>query len=136
MPKKNWFKDFLDSMEDDFEFRLESIILEITEKVCDAMDHNNISRAQFADLLGISRPAVTKILNGNSNFTLRTLLSIADALDLKFNIEFKEKDSIVQKQIGYTDSETTTIDDKKGSVFVTAEYYSIDKEPAEYAKAA
>lgn len=123
-------------MEDDFEFRLESIILEITEKVCDAMDHNNISRSEFADLLGISRPAITKILNGNSNFTLRTLLSIADALDLNFNIEFKEKVSIVKKQIDYTNTETTTIYDKKGSEFATAESYSIGKETAEYANAA
>jgi len=32
--------------------------------------------------------SVTKLLNGNSNFTLKTLLKVADALDLKFNVSF------------------------------------------------
>ena len=136
MVNKNWFKDFLVSMESDFEFRLESIILEITEKICEAMDQKNISRSEFANLLDVSRPAITKILNGSSNFTLRTLLSIADALDLKFNIEFKEKAPIVQKQIDYVDTDTTTIDDKNGAVFVTAESYYSPTEPTEYATAA
>lgn len=136
MVKKNWFKDFLDSMEGNFEFRLESMILEITEKICEAMDHKNISRSEFADLLGISRPAVTKILNGNSNFTLKTLISIADALELKFNIEFKEKDSIVQKPTDYPNIETAAIDDEKDSVFLTAESSFFGIESAEYANAA
>ena len=44
-----------------------------------------------------SRPArnptaVTKILNGTSNFTLKTLLTIADALDLNLKIDFEEKE--------------------------------------------
>lgn len=91
MATEKWFKDLLYSMKEDFDFRLESIILDITEKICAKMEQKNINRAGFAEILGVSKPAVTKILNGNSNFTLKTLLSIADALELDLRIQFEEK---------------------------------------------
>jgi len=91
MDTKTWFKRKLDSFKDDFEFRLETLIYKITEKISEKMDQKRINRTKFAKLLQISPPAVTKILNGNSNFTLKTLLSIADALELDLKIDFKEK---------------------------------------------
>ena len=50
-----------------------------------------INRAKLANLLNVSPPAVTKILNGNSNFTLKTLISLADALDMELKVDFVEK---------------------------------------------
>ena len=72
----------LESFKDDFEFRLESLILDITDNICREMEHSEINRVELAERLNVSPPAVTKILNGNSNFTLKTLLSISDALGL------------------------------------------------------
>ena len=94
MVENNWFKKMLDSMEDDFDFRLESKILEITETICERMKKKDISRTRLSELLSISKPGVTKILNGSSNFTLKTLLSISDALDLELNVQFREKQPI------------------------------------------
>lgn len=94
MKEKTWFEKKLEQFENDFDFRMESIILDITEKVCEKMEQKNINRAEFAKVLGVSRPAVTKILNGSSNFTLRTLLSIADALELNLAVQFEEKETV------------------------------------------
>ena len=91
MKAKDWFKNKLDSFKDDFEFRLESLILNVTENISKRMVDKNINRSELAELLNVSRPAVTKILNGNSNFTLKTLLSLSDALELDLKVEFKEK---------------------------------------------
>ena len=91
MKVKDWFKNKLDSFKDDFEFRLESLILDVTENISKGMINKNINRSELAELLNVSPPAVTKILNGNSNFTLKTLLSLSDALDLDLKVEFKEK---------------------------------------------
>jgi transcriptional regulator with XRE-family HTH domain len=91
MKTKNWFKNKLDSFKDDFEFRLETLILELTEKICVRMEQKKISRTILAELLEVTPAAVTKILNGNSNFTLKTLLSLADALETEIKIDFKEK---------------------------------------------
>ena len=88
MKSKTWLETKLEQFEDDFDFRMESIIMDITENICEKLEKKNITRAKFADILGVSPPAVTKILNGNSNFTLKTLLSIADALGLNLAIRF------------------------------------------------
>ncbi len=91
MKAKTWFEKKLEQFENDFDFRLESIILDITEKICEKIEQKKINRSEFAEVLGVSKPAVTKILNGSSNFTLRTLLSIADALELNLAVQFEEK---------------------------------------------
>ena len=95
MKKNTWFKSKLEKFKDDFDFRLETLILKITESIAKRIKEKSLKRSDLANLLKVSPPAVTKILNGNSNFTLKTLLAISDALDLDLQIEFKEK--IVQR---------------------------------------
>lgn len=91
MKPDKWFKDTLKSLEDDLEFRLETLIIDLTEKVCEKMKQKKISRTKLAKLLGVSPAAVTKILNGNSNFTLKTLVSLADVLGFNLDIDFRER---------------------------------------------
>lgn len=91
MKPDKWFKDTLKSLEDDLEFRLETLIIDLTERACKKMKQKKISRTKLAKLLGVSPAAVTKILNGNSNFTLKTLLSLSDALELDLHIDFVER---------------------------------------------
>ncbi|HAR49057.1 hypothetical protein ER57_01955 [Smithella sp. SCADC] len=86
---EKWFGELLDSYKDDFEFRLEALVFELTEQISKKLKEKKISRKQFAEKLGISPEAVSKSLNGNPNFTIRTLLSMADALKTELSIEFK-----------------------------------------------
>jgi transcriptional regulator with XRE-family HTH domain len=107
MSAKDWFKNKIESFRDDYEFRLEALILDITEKFCEKMNEKEINRSRLAELLSISPPAVTKLLNGNANFTLKTLLSLADTLELDLKIDFKEKETVdkaraVEKEIHVT----------------------------------
>ena len=96
MKEKTWLEKMLDSVKDSFEFRLEKIILDLTEQICKRMQDREITRTQLARNLNVSPAAVTKILNGNSNFTLRTLLSLGDALNLDLGIEFRPKEISAQ----------------------------------------
>jgi transcriptional regulator with XRE-family HTH domain len=96
MKNKTWLEKMLDSVKDSFEFRLEKIILDLTEQICKRMQDRQITRTQLARDLNVSPAAVTQILNGNSNFTLRTLLSFADALNLDLGIEFRPKEISAQ----------------------------------------
>lgn len=88
---QRWFEDTLTSLQDDVEFRLESLILQITEQISAAMEKQRINRSELAKILGVSPPAITKILNGSANFTLRTLLSLADALNLNLVVKYRER---------------------------------------------
>jgi transcriptional regulator with XRE-family HTH domain len=99
---EKWFGELLDSCKDDFEFRLEEQVFELTEQIAKRLKDNKISRKQFAEKMGISPAAVSKVLNGNPNFTIRTLLTMADALKTELNIEFKDKITCVPKVANQT----------------------------------
>lgn len=96
MKNKTWLEKMLDSVKDSFEFRLEKTILDLTEQICKRMQDRQITRTQLARELNVSPAAVTQILNGNSNFTLRTLLLFADALNLDLRTEFRPKETSAQ----------------------------------------
>jgi len=99
---EKWFGELLDSCKDDFEFRLEEQVFELTEQIAKKLKDNKISRKRFAEQLGISPAAVSKVLNGNPNFTIRTLLTMADALKTQLNIEFKDKMTSVSQVTNQT----------------------------------
>lgn len=52
------------------------------------MKKEDVSKAELAKRLGKSRAYITKILQGNANFTLDTLVQIARALGYKFTPMF------------------------------------------------
>ena len=136
MNTQEWFRNKLESFKEDFDFRLETLILDLTETISKKIEENNLNRTKLAELLGVSPPAVTKILNGNSNFTLRTLLALADALELDLKIEFKEKGIIAsQKMVIYTSmpslspstSSSSTTDTSNAATAGTANLISFPK---------
>ena len=100
MNTEKWFKNKLESFKEDFEFRLEKVILKLTNRISQRMEQKKMSRIKLAELLHVSPPAITKILDGNSNFTLRKLLSLTDALELELKIDFKEKGIVTSPKIG------------------------------------
>jgi len=87
---KNWFETLLKECKNDFDFRLECLLLGLTEQIAKIMREKNITRADFAQRLNVSPAVATEILKGNSNFALRTLLAIADALERRLEINFVE----------------------------------------------
>ena len=91
MKSSEWLKNKLNEWDSDIDFRLEKLILEVTEEICLLMEKRKMSRSELARSLGVSPPAVTKILRGESNFTLKTLLSLADVLRMDLDIGFREK---------------------------------------------
>src|SRR5437879_9154435 len=75
MNAEKWFKDELGTVRKTFEYRLERILIQLGEDICRLMGDQQISRAEVAERLGVSRAYVTKVLNGNPNLTIKTLRS-------------------------------------------------------------
>ena len=123
---EKWFGELLDSYKDDFEFRLEELVFDLTEQISKKLKENKISRKQFAEKLAISPAAVSKILNGNPNFTIRTLLTMADALKTDLSIELKEK----EKASSEVRSVTTAAEDVKIEAKETSYSYDLADAPA------
>lgn len=82
------FAKLLADYEQDEEYNLDGLKVEIAEKIYLAMKNRRVSNAELARRLNKSRPYITKILQGNVNFTLETLAKIAQALDCKMNFDF------------------------------------------------
>jgi len=73
--------------EDDFDFKLEQLVLGLTEQIAKAMHEEGITRADLARRLNVNPAAITRILRGDSSFRLRTLLAIADALGRRLKVD-------------------------------------------------
>ncbi|MDA3937265.1 MAG: helix-turn-helix transcriptional regulator [Actinomycetota bacterium] len=68
---------------DSVEYQVEDLILSLTGEFLDRMEQTDVSRADLARRIGVKPPRITRILQGNDNFTLKTLVGVADALDCK-----------------------------------------------------
>jgi transcriptional regulator with XRE-family HTH domain len=51
----------------------ERAIIEATERICELMEKQGVSRCELADLIGKSKSRVSQLLDGSANMTLRTL---------------------------------------------------------------
>lgn len=67
------YGDLLDTSE----ALLEGLKLETAEEVCRMMEKAQLSRAQLARVMGVSKAHVTQMLSGSRNFTLESLAKIA-----------------------------------------------------------
>lgn len=68
----------------------ESFLLDVTEKIWDALTNRGVTKADLSRELGTSKSHVTQLLNGSRNMTLRTLADIAFALDTRISIYFRD----------------------------------------------
>lgn len=97
MDTERWFRKKLEKFKDDTDFYAEQLILDLTERIVAVMKELDISRAELAKRLGVSKAFVTKLLNGNPNMTLRTMASIAKSLECAINIDLCPEDIKVTK---------------------------------------
>lgn len=74
-------------LDHDRDYQAELVKLAIADALAQRLCKLDLSRTEFASLLGVSQARVTQILAGYSNFTVETLVSAALALDAKIRIE-------------------------------------------------
>jgi transcriptional regulator with XRE-family HTH domain len=66
---------------------LSRLITELTNEITWQLSERGLTRADLASRLGVSPGRVSQILSGGENLTLRTLASLAAALDARFELE-------------------------------------------------
>lgn len=67
---------------------LEDLVLDVTGEVCILLEKQGVSRSELARRIGVKPPTVTRILQGQDNFTLRTLTRIGHALNMVIRCTF------------------------------------------------
>ncbi|MGV8084321.1 MAG: helix-turn-helix domain-containing protein [Coriobacteriia bacterium] len=71
----------VDDAMDSVDSQVEDLVLTLTGEFLERMKATGTSRTELARRLGVKLPRVTRILQGNDNFTLRTVVQVANALD-------------------------------------------------------
>ena len=71
----------------------EGLILEVTEQIWEALEKKDWSLTQLAEKLGVGLSRVSKLLNGTSNMTLRTLADIMYVLGIPVEGSFHLNDA-------------------------------------------
>ena len=92
---KQKYIDFIKQAEASNEYWIETIISDFTEEVCRLMNEHNVSRVALAEKMNTSPAYVTKVLRGNTNFTLATMTKIARALGTIVRVHLAPKDAVV-----------------------------------------
>ncbi len=91
MKNMTWFENKLAKFEKDLDFITEEAIIEFNEKIVEKMKERGLNNTKLAKLMGVSKPFVSKLLNGNPNMTLKTMVNIAEALDCNIYIDVCNK---------------------------------------------
>lgn len=87
--KPRSFAELYQDAEQAEEFWVAGAILELTEEVVRRMEAEGVSRAELARRLGTSPAYVTKLLRGNANLTLATMVRLARALESELHCHLK-----------------------------------------------
>ncbi len=78
--------NFLEDRQNRRLFEQERLILGITEAICALMNERGFTRAELAQRLGCSPSNVSQILDGDNNFTVRTIADCLFALDARLTV--------------------------------------------------
>jgi transcriptional regulator with XRE-family HTH domain len=85
----------LDAARKTFSYRLEKVLFEVAERVCLLMDEHNMARTELAKKMAVTPAYITKLLTGNPNLTIKSLLKLADAFEHDLSIHFVPKTAVV-----------------------------------------
>lgn len=77
------FDAMFESAKESLAYKVELAVLDFTEELVARMACKGVTRAELARQIGCSPAYVTKILRGSTNFTLETMVKVADVLGCK-----------------------------------------------------
>lgn len=86
----------LEAARNTFEYRLEKVLFEVAEQTCKLVESQGITRSELAQRLAVTPAYITKLLNGNPNLTIESLLKLSDALGQTLDIRFAPKLEVAQ----------------------------------------
>lgn len=65
---------------------------EFTEDLCRLMEQRGVTKAELARRLGSSPAYITKVLRGNTNFTIESMVRLARALDGRISLHVSRRE--------------------------------------------
>lgn len=81
----------IEQFRDDPDFVAHQILLDLNEQILGRMDELGLRNKDLADLLGVSRAYVSRLLDGRPNLTIRSLAAIAIALHTQPTVSLRPR---------------------------------------------
>lgn len=97
----NTLRKSLNDVRNTFSYRLEKALFNVAERICHLLDVREMTRTDLAEKMNVSPAYVTKILRGNPNLTIKSLLKLSDALEHDISIQFVPKNTMVHSISSY-----------------------------------
>jgi len=91
MRKKTWLQEKVNEFADDPAYLTERHLLKFTEDIISKMKEQNIPRNDLAQRMGVSKAMVTKLLRGNPNMTLKTMVTISQAINCELEVDIRHR---------------------------------------------
>jgi len=92
------YRQFLERVESSPGYWHEVAVAELTQDLCRLMEEKQVSRAELARRMGTSRAYITKLLGGNANFTLATMVKLAMAFDGALHVHIADQRAVTRWQ--------------------------------------
>ena len=89
--ENNSFENYLKSSEKNKKYDENRFNLSILSQVFSIMKKEEITNAELAKRMNVSRAYITKLFKGNCNFTIKTVTAICRALDSDVDIRIKSR---------------------------------------------
>jgi len=89
--KKKSFKELIDEARGRDTYWAASMILDFTEGLHKIMGANGVTRSDLARRLGVSPAYITKVLRGNVNFTVDSMVRLVRAAGGEVSIHIEPK---------------------------------------------
>lgn len=87
-------EEFLSGLSEDFsaeDLIFSSIVSSLAATITSVRIEKKLTQKEFAGMLDKSQAMISKWENADCNFTLKTLIEVAQKLDLQLNVELKRK---------------------------------------------
>ena len=107
------------------EEELSDLITQVTNEIDWLMRENHITRADLAARMGVSPGRVSQVLSGGENLTLRTLASLASALDAHFELELQPAGVAADSQAADTTAREDSRPVARPTHLESAEYHEV-----------
>lgn len=86
MTTETWLQSKVHDVAGRVGYELERLVVGINEQIVSEMEKEGISRAELAARMDVDKAQVTRMLNGPTNITLKTLVSAASALGCRVSV--------------------------------------------------
>ena len=91
MARNERYKGFIARTEASLEYQVATAVIDFVADLGERMEQQGVTRAELARRLGSSPAYVTKLLRGEANFTLTTMVKAAAALDARVSVHVAPK---------------------------------------------